>query len=123
MLVEGYMDVVALAEAGIHYALATLGTATSEQHLRRIFKMVSEVIFCFDGDNAGRTAAARAMEVALPLLEDGLQARFLFLPEGEDPDSLVRKEGKDAFEARLDETIHLPEFLFEHLKNRWISPA
>ncbi len=118
MLVEGYMDVVALAEAGIHYALATLGTATSEQHLRRIFKMVSEVIFCFDGDNAGRTAAARAMEVALPLLEDGLQARFLFLPEGEDPDSLVRKEGKDAFEARLDEAIHLPEFLFEHLKKQ-----
>ncbi|MEN9465708.1 MAG: hypothetical protein RL217_1889 [Pseudomonadota bacterium] len=118
MLVEGYMDVVALAEAGIHYALATLGTATSEQHLRRIFKMVSEVIFCFDGDNAGRTAAARAMEVALPLLEDGLQARFLFLPEGEDPDSLVRKEGKDAFEERLDHAIHLPEFLFEHLKKQ-----
>lgn len=118
MLVEGYMDVVALAEAGIHYALATLGTATSEQHLRRIFKMVSEVIFCFDGDNAGRTAAARAMEVVLPLLEDGLQARFLFLPEGEDPDSLVRKEGKEAFEARLDHAIHLPEFLFDHLKKQ-----
>lgn len=118
VLVEGYMDVVALAEYGIHYAVATLGTATSEHHLRRLFKIVSEVIFCFDGDNAGRTAAARAMEAVLPLLEDGLQARFLFLPEGEDPDTLVRKEGKAAFEERLNHAIYLPEFLFEHLKQQ-----
>jgi len=89
VIVEGYMDVVALAEFGIHYAVATLGTATSEHHLRRLFKVVPEVIFCFDGDQAGRTAAARAMETVLPVLEDGVQARFLFLPDGEDPDTLA----------------------------------
>ncbi len=118
VIVEGYMDVVALAEYGIHYAVATLGTATSEHHLRRLFKIVPEVIFCFDGDNAGRTAASRAMETVLPVLEDGLQARFLFLPDGEDPDTLVRKEGKPAFEERLNNAIHLPEFLFQHLKEQ-----
>ncbi|KZZ48055.1 DNA primase [Thalassolituus sp. HI0120] len=118
VIVEGYMDVVALAEFGIHYAVATLGTATSEHHLRRLFKIVPEVIFCFDGDQAGRTAAARAMETVLPLLQDGLQARFLFLPDGEDPDTLVRIEGKDAFEKRLNQSDHLPEFLFAHLKEQ-----
>jgi DNA primase len=118
IIVEGYMDVVALAEYGIHYAVATLGTATSEHHLRRLFKIVPEVIFCFDGDNAGRTAAARAMETVLPVLSDGVQARFLFLPDGEDPDTLVRKEGKDAFEERLNKSVHLPEFLFDFLKKQ-----
>ena len=118
VIVEGYMDVVALAEFGIHYAVATLGTATSEHHLRRLFKIVPEVIFCFDGDDAGRTAAARAMETALPVLGDGVQARFLFLPDGEDPDTLVRKEGRDGFEKRLNESLHLPEFLFEQLKQQ-----
>ena len=118
VIVEGYMDVVALAEFGIHYAVATLGTATSEHHLRRLFKIVPEVIFCFDGDQAGRTAAARAMETVLPVLEDGLQARFLFLPDGEDPDTLIRNEGKDAFEKRLNKADHLPEFLFDHLKEQ-----
>ncbi|MFV0260948.1 MAG: DNA primase [Kluyvera sp.] len=118
VIVEGYMDVVALAEFGIHYAVATLGTATSEHHLRRLFKVVPEVIFCFDGDRAGRTAAARAMETVLPVLEDGVQARFLFLPDGEDPDTLVRQEGKDAFEQRLNQAVHLPEFLFDHLKEQ-----
>ncbi|MAD46285.1 MAG: DNA primase [Oceanospirillaceae bacterium] len=118
VIVEGYMDVVALAEFGIHYAVATLGTATSEHHLRRLFKIVPEVIFCFDGDQAGRTAAARAMETVLPVLDDGLQARFLFLPDGEDPDTLIRREGKEAFEQRLNKADHLPEFLFEHLKSQ-----
>lgn len=118
IIVEGYMDVVALAEHGIHYAVATLGTATSEHHLVRLFKLVPEVIFCFDGDAAGRGAAARAMETVLPVLKDGLQARFLFLPDGEDPDSLVRQEGKAAFEDRLNRAQHLPEFLFEHLKQQ-----
>ena len=118
VIVEGYMDVVALAEFGIHYAVATLGTATSEHHLRRLFKIVPEVIFCFDGDDAGRTAASRAMETVLPVLNDGVQARFLFLPEGEDPDSLVRKDGKEGFEHRLNTSLHLPEFLFEHLKQQ-----
>ena len=118
LIVEGYMDVVALAEFGIHYAVATLGTATSESHLRRLFRIVPEIIFCFDGDEAGRTAAARAMETVLPLLEDGLQVRFLFLPDGEDPDSLVRKEGKQGLENRINNSIHLPEFLFNHLKQQ-----
>lgn len=118
IIVEGYMDVVALAEHGIHYAVATLGTATSEHHLRRLFKMVPEVIFCFDGDKAGRQAASRAMETVLPVLQDGVQARFLFLPDGEDPDTLVRQEGKDAFEDRLNSSVHLPEFLFSELKQQ-----
>ena len=118
VIVEGYMDVVALAEFGIHYAVATLGTATSEHHIRRLFKVVPEIIFCFDGDNAGRTAAQRAMETVLPALQDGLQARFLFLPDGEDPDTIVRKEGKDAFEKRLDNSKHLPEFVFDSVKEQ-----
>lgn len=118
VIVEGYMDVVALAEYGIHYAVATLGTATSEHHIRRLFKVVPEIIFCFDGDNAGRTAAQRAMETVIPALQDGLQARFLFLPDGEDPDTIVRKEGKEAFEKRLDNSKHLPEFLFDNLKEQ-----
>ena len=118
LIVEGYMDVVALAQYGIHYAVATLGTATSEHHLQRLYRMVSEVIFCFDGDAAGKKAAARAMETVLPVMEDGRQARFLFLPDGEDPDSLVQKEGKEAFEQRLASASHLPEFLFDHLKEQ-----
>lgn len=118
LIVEGYMDVVALAQYGIHYAVATLGTATSEHHLQRLYRMVPEVIFCFDGDAAGKKAAARAMETVLPVMEDGRQARFLFLPDGEDPDSLVQKEGKEAFEQRLASASHLPEFLFAHLKDQ-----
>ncbi len=118
IIVEGYMDVVALAEYGIHYAVATLGTATSEHHIRRLFKVVPEIIFCFDGDNAGRKAAQRAMETVIPALQDGLQARFLFLPDGEDPDTIVRKEGKEAFEKRLDNSKHLPEFVFDSVKEQ-----
>ena len=117
VIVEGYMDVVALAEYGIHYAVATLGTATSEHHIRRLFKVVPEIIFCFDGDNAGRTAAQRAMETVIPALQDGLQARFLFLPDGEDPDTIVRKEGKEAFEKRLDNAKGFSEFLFDNIKS------
>ena len=118
VIVEGYMDVVALAEYGVHYAVATLGTATSEHHIRRLFKVVPEIIFCFDGDNAGRKAAQRAMETVIPALQDGLQARFLFLPDGEDPDTIVRKEGKEAFEKRLDNSKHLPEFVFDSIKEQ-----
>jgi DNA primase len=116
IIVEGYMDVVALAEYGIHYAVATLGTSTSEHHIRRLFKVVPEIIFCFDGDNAGRKAALRAMETVIPALQDGLQARFLFLPDGEDPDTIVRKEGKEAFEKRLDNSKGFSEFLFDNIK-------
>lgn len=113
IIVEGYMDVVGLAQYDIHYAVATLGTATTAQHLERLFKMVPEVIFCFDGDNAGREAALRALKTTLPVIEDGKEARFLFLPEGEDPDTLVRKEGKSDFIQRLDNALPLSEFFFK----------
>ncbi|MFT3931855.1 MAG: DNA primase [Spongiibacteraceae bacterium] len=113
VVVEGYMDVVALAQFGIPYAVATLGTATSTEHLQKIFRQCSEVIFCFDGDNAGRQAARRALEAALPTMEDGRTAKFLFLPEGEDPDSLVRKEGTAAFEQLLNNAQPLGDYLFD----------
>ena len=116
LVVEGYMDVVALAQNDINYAVATLGTATSGEHLERMFRLVSRLVFCFDGDNAGRNAACKALAVALPLMRDGRSARFLFLPDGEDPDSLVRKEGKDKFEWRLDQAQPLPDFFFNKLQ-------
>ena len=113
LIVEGYMDVIALFQNSITYAVATLGTATTSHHLQRLFRHTSEIIFCFDGDNAGRTAAARALQVTLPLMSDGLQVRFLFLPDGEDPDSLVRKEGKDAFEIRIANALTISNFFFQ----------
>ncbi|WP_372613660.1 DNA primase [Halomonas sp.] len=113
VIVEGYMDVVALAQFGIRNAVATLGTSTSDEHLSRLFRLVSEVVFCFDGDKAGRQAARRALETVLPLMIDGRQARFLFLPEGEDPDTLVRREGTQAFHDRITCSSPLSEFLFE----------
>jgi len=114
VIVEGYMDVVALAQFGIRNAVATLGTATSDEHLNRLYRMVGEVVFCFDGDRAGRQAASRALETVLPLMIDGRQARFMFLPEGEDPDTLVRREGAQAFEDRITCASPLSEFLFDH---------
>lgn len=116
LVVEGYMDVVALHEFGIHYAVATLGTATSETHLQKLFKIAPEIVFCFDGDEAGRRAAKRGLEIVLPLLEDGQQIRFMFLPDGEDPDSLVRKEGKEGFELRMKHAQGISEFLLDTLK-------
>jgi DNA primase len=118
LVVEGYMDVVRLAQAGIHYAVATLGTATTPEHLNRLFRVTSEVVFCFDGDRAGRSAAWRALENSLGHARDGRQLKFLFLPEGDDPDSLVGKEGKDAFEARLGEAVPLSEFLVGQLASQ-----
>src|SRR3990167_4049159 len=91
LIVEGYMDVVALFQHNITYAVATLGTATTEHHLQRLFRYTSEIIFCFDGDAAGKHAAWRAVQVLLPIMQDHLQIRFLFLPDGEDPDSFIRK--------------------------------
>jgi DNA primase len=111
MVVEGYMDVARLHQAGVTYAVATLGTATTPEHLRRIFKLVNEVVFCFDGDKAGRAAAWRALGNALPEARDGRQIRFLFLPEGHDPDSLVGEEGREAFEKRLERALPLSEYL------------
>jgi DNA primase len=115
MVVEGYMDVARLHQAGVNYAVATLGTATTPEHLRRIFKLVNEVVFCFDGDKAGRAAAWRALGNALPEARDGRQIRFLFLPEGHDPDSLVGIEGRETFEKRLDSSLPLSEYLVSAL--------
>lgn len=111
MVVEGYMDVARLHQAGVNYAVATLGTATTPEHLRRIFKLVNEVVFCFDGDKAGRAAAWRALGNALAEAREGRQIRFLFLPEGHDPDSLVGEEGREAFEKRLEGALPLSEYL------------
>ncbi|RJG12288.1 DNA primase [Pseudomonas cavernicola] len=116
MVVEGYMDVIALAQQGLRNAVATLGTATSEEHLKRLFRIVPSVLFCFDGDQAGRSAAWRALESTLPSLQDGRRARFLFLPEGEDPDTLVRSEGTDAFRARINQQAQpLADYFFQQL--------
>ena len=116
MVVEGYMDVIALAQQGLRNAVATLGTATSDEHLKRLFRLVPSVLFCFDGDGAGRKAAWRALEAALPNLQDGRRARFLFLPEGEDPDTLVRAEGTDAFLARIQQQAQpLADYFFQQL--------
>ena len=116
VVVEGYMDVIALAQHGINYAVATLGTATSEAHLDRLFRHVPEVIFCFDGDEAGRKAAFRGLEAALPVMQDGRQVRFLFLPEGEDPDSLVRAKGQGHLEHLFTQASPLEVFLFDQLE-------
>ncbi|MDH0625314.1 DNA primase [Pseudomonas chengduensis] len=116
MVVEGYMDVIALAQQGLRNAVATLGTATSEEHLKRLFRIVPSVLFCFDGDAAGRNAAWRALESTLSSLQDGRRARFLFLPEGEDPDTLVRAEGTDAFRARINQHAQpLADYFFQQL--------
>lgn len=115
LLVEGYMDVIALAQHDLRYAVATLGTATSERHLTRLFRLVPEVVFCFDGDEAGRTAAWRALETALSHMQDGRQIRFLFLPEGADPDDYIREQGRDAFLKAVDEAAPLEDFFFDKL--------
>jgi len=115
IMVEGYMDVIALAQFGIDNAVATLGTALTESHLQKIFRYTSEIVFCFDGDKAGLKAAARALETALPEMRDGVSAKFLFLPEGEDPDTMVRKMGKADFLQLVATSQPLSEFLFEQL--------
>ncbi|MDY7219743.1 DNA primase [Denitrificimonas sp. JX-1] len=116
IVVEGYMDVIALAQQGLRNAVATLGTATSEEHIKRLFRVVPNILFCFDGDNAGRKAAWRALESTLSNLKDGYQARFLFVPDGEDPDSLIRSEGLEAFQARINQhSVALTEYFFTHL--------
>ncbi len=113
VIVEGYMDVIVLAQFGINNAVATLGTATSTEHLNRLFRIVPEVIFCFDGDAAGYKAAKRALEIVLPILFDGRQIRFAFLPDGEDPDSFIRQHGKTQFEDYLQQAKLLSNFLFD----------
>lgn len=116
LVVEGYMDVIALAQFGISYAVATLGTATTQQHINLLFRQVPEVIFCFDGDRAGKEAAWRALETTLPELRDGREVRFLFLPSGEDPDTQIRKVGRTAFEDALTRALPLSKFFTLGLK-------
>lgn len=115
VIVEGYMDVVALAQSGIDFAVASLGTATTTEQLQMLFRATQHVVCCYDGDRAGRDAAWRALENALPLLTDGLQLAFLFLPDGEDPDTLVRKEGAEAFKQRLAQAQSFTQYFFAHL--------
>lgn len=113
LVVEGYMDVIVLAQHGIENAVATLGTALTPEHLEKIFRHTTDVVFCFDGDNAGRSAARRALDVCLPAMTDGRSARFLFLPQGEDPDTLVRHLGKSEFSRLVDNAMPLVEFLLQ----------
>ena len=120
IVVEGYMDVIALAQYDISYAVATLGTATTQQHIQLLFRSVPEIIFCFDGDRAGKEAAWRALNNALSLVVDGKEIRFLFLPDGEDPDSLVRKIGKEEFEASYTaDALALTDYLLQHLQQEF----
>jgi DNA primase len=118
LVVEGYMDVVALAQAGVEYAVATLGTATTPVHVQKLLRQADEIVYCFDGDSAGRRAAWRALENSLAHLADGKQVRFLFLPEGEDPDTYVRKHGKASFEALVGKAVPLSRFLLDELASR-----
>ncbi len=117
LVVEGYMDVVALAQFGVGYAVATLGTATTPVHVAKLLRLTDELVFCFDGDAAGRKAAWRALEVSLPLAPDHKPIRFLFLPDGEDPDTYVRKHGQAGFEARVREAETLSQFLLAQLRS------
>ncbi len=118
IVVEGYMDVVSLAQFGVENSVATLGTATTRTHLQRLFRLAPEVVFCFDGDRAGRDAGWKAMQVALPELQDGRQLGFLFLPDGEDPDTVIRSEGSEAFQQRVADAVPLDRFLFDSLVAR-----
>ncbi len=118
LIVEGYMDVVALAQCGIHYAVATLGTATTHAQVEQLFRTVNEITFCFDGDQAGRNAAWRALEIVLPFIREGRQVSFLLMPEGEDPDTIVRSEGRIEFEKRLVQAVPLAEYIFDRLRTR-----
>lgn len=115
VVVEGYMDVVALSQFEIDYAVASLGTATTPDHVQLMFRNTDEIVCCYDGDNAGRKAAWRTLENALPMLQDGKSIKFMFLPDGEDPDTMVRQIGKDAMEDMFSQAQPLSQFMFEHL--------
>ena len=118
LIVEGYMDVIALAQFGIDYAVATLGTATSQAHLDLLFRFSSELVFCFDGDRAGREAAWKAMESAFSSLKDGRSCRIMMLPQNHDPDSLIREEGLDKFTKRVQTAQALSDYFFEHVSDK-----
>jgi len=118
LVVEGYMDVVALAQHGVEYAVATLGTATTPIHVQKLLRQADEIVFSFDGDAAGRKAAWHALEVSLPATLDHKAIRFLFLPEGEDPDTYVRAQGKEAFEELVGSAEPLSAYLLAQLRAR-----
>lgn len=115
LVVEGYTDVIALAQHGVEYAVAALGTAMTPDHVRELFKQTAHVVFCFDGDSAGRTAAERALDACLPMMHDGRLASFMFLPQGQDPDTFVREEGAKGFEEQIADAIPIAEFVFNTL--------
>lgn len=116
IVVEGYMDVIALAQHGVTNVVATLGTAITSKQIQQLLRHTSGIVFCFDGDNAGKGAAWRALENILPMMHDGIRVKFLFLPETEDPDSLIRKEGKKGFASRMSQAVSLEEFFYARLK-------
>jgi DNA primase len=118
LVVEGYMDVVALAQFGVSCSVATLGTALTIDHIRLLFRNTGKIVFCFDGDKAGKSAAWRSLETCLSEIKDGRQARFLFLPDGEDPDTLIRKEGSTHFQHRIDNSVPLSEYMLSHLSEQ-----
>ncbi|MEO8343187.1 MAG: DNA primase, partial [Gallionella sp.] len=111
LVVEGYMDVAALAQHGLEYVVATLGTATTPYHVQKLLRLTEHIVFCFDGDKAGQRAAWRALENALPYLQDGKRISFLFLPVEHDPDSFIREFGKAVFEQRMQEAMPLSAYL------------
>ncbi len=115
LIVEGYMDVLALAQFGVSYSVAALGTATSKMHLDLLFRFTSELVFCFDGDVAGRKAAWRAVEASFPSLKDGRQVRIMLLPEGRDPDSLIREQGVEGFEGKIEGALALSDYFFNYI--------
>jgi len=115
LVVEGYMDVVSVAQFGVRYAVATLGTATTNEHLSKLFRLCEQVIFCFDGDRAGREAAWRALENALPVMREGFELRFMFLADGQDPDTEIRNNGKDTFEASIEAAMPFSQYFFNTL--------
>ncbi len=117
LIVEGYMDVLALAQFGINYSVAALGTATSKIHLDLLFRFTSELVFCFDGDSAGQKAAWRAVQEAFPCLKDGRQVKVMLLPQGQDPDSLIREEGLDGFETRVQNSQTLSDYFYSYITN------
>ena len=119
VVVEGYTDVLSLFSNDMNYAVATLGIATSKVHIDKLFTHVDEVIFCFDGDDAGVKAAESALNISLSGLRDGKKIRFMFLPQGEDPSSLLEKEGKEQFEKRIENSKVLSEYLFENILKKY----
>jgi DNA primase len=118
LVVEGYMDVISLAGHGVQNAVGTLGTATTADHLKRLFRATRDVTFCFDGDRAGREAAWRALQTSLAEMRDGRQVNFLFLPDGEDPDSLVRRTGAEGFQAAMQDRLSMSDYLFRELEHQ-----